>query len=428
MPGEEPRRIQSAQELSSAGVWLTNLDDEHLHRSGLANNRFRAQDFLRVNLTSLACDLGSAVTVEGGFKQAVGPQCAQDLANVFGTVMDVVHRWGVEGFPPYQLRIGVRRASYEAPQDYGHAPDVLDALRNACQRYTSSERRHLDRHEQYQERTTIFTLHRYFHALDLLSQRVPSGSWREAPRLSPNEIDAHPRPLLLEVQVHEMSDEVGRIVNFGGSRRSSYTSGGVRQIDASPRRWMTQPEYRFLRKFGKISVNTILEADGSIENPLLPRMPYYGILQTLSPAFNLAMESFWTSAYRNERGQNDFSSIAAWMSAYDRLACLSQAMTLLKKDPDLDIAGFGFGRVIVKSLDPGAKFGAWAWRLVQGTVLIPPMAVEGAYEVPEINDRDGVQTLQAIQLSGDRDLLLSLDAKALEDYDQQLADVTASAA
>ncbi len=422
----EPRRIGGAHELSSAGVWLTNLDDQHFRTSGLANNRFRAQDYLRVNISALANEVGAAVTVAGGRRAAAGPDCAKSLANLFGSVMDVAGRLGVDTYPPFQLRIGFRRARYLPSAETDLEPEVRSAIANACQRYTVSERKKMARAEHYEERTTIFTLHRHTHAMDVLSQPIPYGRWRTAPQMSPDEIDAHPRPLLLQVQVQRMSDEMGGVVNFGGAARRSFVSNGVRQLDASPRRWITQPEYRFLRQHGSISVETILEAEGYRENPLLALMPLYGILQGISPAFQLAIESFWTSIYRDERGRTDHSAAAAWVGAYDRLACLSEALVLAQRDPEVDIAGFGFGRIVVKGVNPGQRFGKWCWDIVKGRMLIPPMAVDGAFAVSDLNEQDPVQVLQSIQLAGDPSILLSLDKPALQDFDHQIAQAYAS--
>ena len=215
--GEPAFAINSAQALSSGAVWIVNLEDRLFRDSGLgASKRFRSRDYLRSTLLSLAREMGVAVKTESGH-QALGAGCARTLSRLFASTMDISARLGMHTFPLGQLRLGYRQSF--APED-----EVLDAplryadvFRDACQRYAMSERRRQQRSTMYQEQTTTFTRHRYEHAVEVLAQYVPRGRWRSLPIMSAREIASHPRPLLIEAEVHNIGDPLGHLINFGGT-------------------------------------------------------------------------------------------------------------------------------------------------------------------------------------------------------------------
>lgn len=412
--------VRSAQELTSAGVWLTNMDDSSFRSSGLAaSNRFRMEDYLRTSLTSIAIEQGVAVEKDNWIRP-IGRACAEHLANCFGSVMDVAWRLGVERFPPKQLRIGFR--ALNLPLDYtpDHGPEMSAILKDACQRYTISERRLHSRSIRYEERPISFVRHRYTHAQEMLSKPIPSGRWRIAPRMSAEEICSHHRPLLIEVQVHEIEPPLGSIINFGGTMQNATANArGHRGVDAPPRRWMTQPEFAYISPRAKISVMQILEAETYIPNPLAENLPPLGDLQQMSHCFNLAIESYWTAGYRDERGRSDHSPLAAWMSAYDRIACINEAIALIERDPEIDITGLGFGRITFRIVNPGKQAAEWCASMIKGTCLIPPL-IPGLNGVSGSEPTSAVEAMQMMQLYGEPALIPEQDLAAIQDFDHQL--------
>ena len=413
--GDSPFRIEDTNELSSAGIWLTNLDSKDFRQSGLRGcNRFREIDYLRTTVHHIALELGYAV-FKDGWAQASGPECAKRLAALFGRVMDVTWRLGVHVFPPMQLRMGYRDLHYrQTHQDLEGSHQ--HAITDAAQRHTTSERR-APRQVAAKERTVVLVRHRWEHAREVLSQQVPYGAWRTTGRMSPAEVVSSPVPLLVEVEVQKTDELIGKICNYGGSARR-ITGGG--QTNATPRRWMTQAEFAFLAPQADISVVSVLACDEYRTNPLYEGMPEYDVPQMISPAFLLAIESYWTSALRESNGQVENSAVTTWMSCYDRIACMKDALTLVGRNEEIDIIGYGYGRLNISIPDPGEHLGAWLAENLKDTLLIPPNCVAGRAKFPVHNrTASPIEVLQRIQISGQTARYDYLDTAAIEDWDEQ---------
>lgn len=421
-PNADAFVVEGTHELTSAGVWLTNLKKSEFEESQLGrSNRYRMHDYLRSTLTQIAVEMGVAVIDGRGFAHVSGPGPAKFFANLFAHVLDVSWRLGVQGFPPHQLRIGYRSVHYPSSR-----PEidqiVATALAEASDRFTVSERQHDYRKNTSAEISLTLVRHRYEHAREVVAQDVPYGTWRTAPRMNINEIKYHPQPLLLQVEVHKMDPVLGRILNFGGTRT---TRGAGAMLDARPRKWMTGPEFCFLSPYADISVIQILEGESYQRNPMLDRLPEFGSDQSMSPACLHAMESFWTAPLRAETGHTDNGPIAAWVTSYDRIACLRDALELLNRFPHSDILGFGSGKIIVKIQDPQNNLGAWLLEAVEGTYMIPPAVVNPlatkTNNVP-MDSLTPVEALQSIHTSGyASQCCYDLDVAALDDWDKHQA-------
>lgn len=414
LAGEPAIPIKGQDTLTSAGLWMVNLGLKGMKGTQLdKTDRFRGTDYLKTGLNLLAEEIGCA---QPGHARklpiAQGGVAAARLSGLFRHVMDVACRLGVVGAPARMLLCGFRAINHhhvEPPL----SPEVADAITNACDRYTYSQT-DPTRAQKHDLKDVTFVRHRWNHARDVLAQMVPYGRWRWVPMMSREEILQHPFPLLLEIHVNEVEPSLAKVLNFGGK------SGN--DLDAQPRRWMTAPEYVFLSAHAKIAIISILQAESYIENPLLGNFPTYGRTQQFSPAFQLAIESYWTAGLHLPNAVRDCSSIAAWMLAYDRIACVRDALHLLAhKDLQVDVLGFGLGKVRVSTIDPNAKFGQWLREAVQGTHLIPPLAINAGatYSLPP--KCDGVEVLQAIQISGEAKLYDTLDERAIKNWDLQLS-------
>lgn len=425
--GAPPYAIDGTAKLTTAGLWMLNLGFNSMRDTQLdRNNRFRGADYLKTGLSMIAQEIGCASPGLGGkLPTATGSAAAGRLSALFRDVMDVSCRLGLAGAPAKLLLCGFRKLLY-AHQEPHLDPMTKEAAANACERWTDAQ---VDagRNRKFKLREVVFVRHRWTHARDVLSQQVPYGRWRSVPLMTAKEIVRHPLPLLLEIHVNSVEDSLSKIVNFGG--HGGNIGGHVSEANAQPRRWMTAPEYVFLSSRAEISIKSILEAEGYMENPLLASFPEYGSAQNISPAFQLAIESYWTAGLSQANALRDNSPVAAWMSAYDRIACLRDALHLVdRRDLQVDIKSYGIGKIKVNAIDSEDKMGFWLFEAVRNTALIPPMSVDAPFKTTPVGNTP-IELLQTIQVNGCPSYYPQLDARALEKWDERLAqaDVEANA-
>lgn len=411
--GEPPIPIRSAQELSSGAVWLLNIDDDAFRESGLSQSlRFRGRDYLRSSLVSIAAEQGFAERYGRALLVRGGPS-AQRLSSIFNHVRHFAGTVAQIGLPVMQYRLGLR-SHVEGQLQATKATSERDrqALMDACQRYTMSERQKQSRATSYEEKMTTFTRQRYLHARDMLDQMVPSGGWRPMPMMRQSEIMSHPLPLLIEAEVQSVDGQMGALINFGGS-------GTPGRVQGSPRRWLTSVEYAFLAPHANIGIRSVMEAEEYVVNPMREILPVFEPIHQLSYSALLLCENIWTAVYRDPRGRSEYTATAAWVASFDRVACAREALRLMERDPEIDVTQFGFGKVTVKTPPHGVQTGQWYAAMVGGTSLIPPAAIEGPASIEMTEESTHVDILQAVQIGARTNMHEQLDRDALEHWRTQ---------
>lgn len=422
MAGESPRRVVGSHELSSSAVWLTNLEFDTFYRDLRKNgsNLYRHDTFLRTSLWQLACELGLNDIKQ--YKRLTGREEAQVMSRFFGDVMEASWRLGIRGYPQMMLSKGYRDRFYPDPPDVEYPRDLKDAFADINKAYSFSERRVASRKSGAPDVSVSFTRHRYQHAVQVCEQPIPYGDWRRVSMMSRYEIRDTSIPLLLRVVVNRVDAHLGALVNFGGYRNKLHVDAGVAQRDASPRQWMSLPEYVFMSQHADIEVHEIYQAGAYIENPTLAALDRIDLMQQLSPAFLLCCENLWTCPQRAKMDfLTDKTAVAGWLRSYDRLLCLRDALTLIERDPEVDVVSMSFGRILVKVPDKGPALGSWLLHMIRGTDLLPPLCVAAPATMAVSDEPSPVEVLQAANLAGDRGLLSTLDESAFYDWDHEQA-------
>jgi len=417
--GEAARKIAGARELSTAAVWLTNLDFNEFGNSGLhGSHRYRRENYLRSRLNSISTEIGTAQHSAGGDSQDVA-HCAVRLSDLFSRVMKVSHRLGVPGFPPHQLRQGFH-STFWLPIRQPIPPEIEAAVRDSTELASLSERQ--QRPKAIGKTPMIdyaVNFHRVEHARQMISMPLPSGRWRRLPMMSIPQIVSHELPLLIRAEVMASDAAAGSILNFGGNAlKSRMATSGRASADAQPRGWMTLPEFIFLSRHAKLAVNEIYEAERYMSNPLRPVIQNFGDCQSLSISFQLAAESLWTCPLVDASNRMAITPQSAWLSAYDRMRCAEIAIEVAARDADVDILSYGYGRLCFRGPEYGDDRLRWMAMLLRGTDLIPPMPSKGGIETSE--DGENLTHLyRAMILSGDHELLADADSAALAEWDDR---------
>lgn len=412
--GESGFRISGTGDLNSSVVWLTNVDYRAFETSGLrGSRRYRRSNYLRTQLNRIASELG-VIPYSAGVDEARGREAAEALAQFFASVMEIAWRIGVGGYPIYQLRQGFRDLIV-APAEPTAQREIVAALADSFQAYTISESANPLSKEQSEYLSV--TLHRTTHAKTILTQPVPSGGWRRSELRDPGAIIDSAKPLLVNVEFHGGESRISRLLNFGGAGKTG---------DGGSRRWIPLPEFGFMYTHANCTVLDVMEAREYVQNPMVALLDNFDFLQDISPAFQIVAESIWSSCMVTSNGRADRGGLGSWVAAYDRLECMIAALDLMDRSDEIDIASFGYGRIAFKTRKHGPDTARWLSEVLAGTHLIPPVIPGAALENVQMNEDNPASLLRATALLDQVELLVGNDHAAMEDWDKQATEETAT--
>lgn len=341
VPGESPARFSSVAELRNSAIWLTSLDFDEFTAKGRQHHHLRRSDFLRTSLKQIGEDIGCQL--DGAYAQ----ETSMLLADIVSRTMQLtVKAYGWKD-PLMALRESllsedIRRALASAPDSREH---MSSALESAYQSYSSPAMA-----SPFEANSVFVQLrrNRMHHAIDVMSTSVPDEGWRFDPGAASRSLDswldpAHPCLVEATVELSGADPDVAALIAFGAAPSKSR---GVL------RKWISQPELRWMSQFARIQVSSGYVATASRPLPpesQLPKALLADPLFALSYSTGLVAECHW-NAYASQpwkRGRGkDTSSWAVWLRAVDR--AISFKMALQTYRAGFHVGGYGNGVVLVR--------------------------------------------------------------------------------
>ncbi len=393
LAGEAPRRIASPADVPSHNVYISNMDYRQFVRARLQRTpKFRARDFLRLNL-------GSILTETGYLKGEPEAQ-AIFLSGLFSQIMDYAARHlGIHNAPRSTLALGLREALGYQPPD--NDPELEYILKSASQGYTFSawDPDIAPSGDGPKPLFIIFREHRQAYAQSLLAAQVPHGAWRQVRHkrnqgqdalMALIEAVAAEQPVAVPIRIHRFTNSrIGNLINYGAGARDHKVRSGAGHSMSSPnqREWICFPEFLMLREFADIEICTPIMAAAEYTDNLCRASEPDGNfdpfklqgLDRINYSAGLYLENLWTSISRQSVPA---SPAAMWLQALDRMQSFLSANKLLAHPDVYRINGFSHGRIWA-FIDPCADYEydqPWPEALQEqitdialDTGLIPPM-------------------------------------------------------
>lgn len=344
--GETAKRISGAAELSSAEVWVTNVDFRTYRALSFhkAPHIFDTQYF-RTSMRMLVKELG----LEDDHKTA-----ASVFSEIFTrTLKQAVDVFGLQPREPeyrFSSLLGGHLLSprfRRGPQG-PNAAEIQLGINHAYQ----ANQAMFNRRPPQGSTAQVFTFPRERYARWLLSLPYPSGDrWKTI---------AHKESELV-IGVQDGSEIPGTRAALQRLRKKAQTSAvflrisvlsidrffqdfasfGVGGFDVKARRWATLPEVIEISRYSKISLM------GGFQCPLT-RLGLSDRLSTDARPFSfsrgLLLENAWVGLSGRINGSKDETALGAYMRAYDRLACNRVAEQFARYN--VVIGSYGTGRVV----------------------------------------------------------------------------------
>lgn len=337
--GGRARRVQSPNELPTDVLWLTNLPYSVFAEARLnRNHSFRNDGWLRTSVAQLSMELGVHTDT------IPAHETAEALADVTQRVVNVAERdFGVTPEHQYKLNEDFARV-LGAPQ-----PGVPDA-----------HYKHFDpiaRHPlvtvvqtiSYGSRQPTITVrrNRVRHARDVLATPVPSETgWDHRscdPTASDHWLEQIDTPFLAHCSISNLKPMIAEVLSWG--------SGAQGRRD-----WLTDIEWREVRKHGTVSVKEVLISKSPAKHlPHRDQLPG-AYCAELSTTYGLIAEQIWTSVTNSRKYKGDeqrFSAAAAWLRSADRMIMFDYAQRL--HGLGMTVMSYGVGNVVLAYPDGALK-------------------------------------------------------------------------
>ena len=340
----EPFRISGTQDLSNEVIWVGNMDGMVYLKRGKQLAHLRSSDFLRCSLTAVAGDLG--LRIDG----ANAKSSIKAIAQVTQRVITLMVKAYALKTPDSDIRDDalyddIRRILPQQPGTTSHTKAALNA---AFQNYSQP-----DWGPWYQDKSVTVSLRypRLTYAKQIMATLVPDDSWTYIPpsgvaSMSIEELLDPRYPTLVEaaVDLGGADPEIAILAAFG--------SASSRSKRTSLRRWISQPELRWLARFANVQVASALRCKSAMPIPLSMSMPLAltsDPLLEVSLSAGLLAECHWHAIakpeyQRRERARQP-NSWAVWLAAEDRARCFDLALAVHKKG--FRPVGYGAGCVRV---------------------------------------------------------------------------------
>jgi hypothetical protein len=346
--GEPAVRVASVDALVENTLWVTNLSEEQLYRTGLsANPSLRCDTYLRASLRQLAMEIGADPSVVG----------VEKFSEVMATIATD--------------RLKVRLTTASLCDDIAAALSVptsqLDAKvygifeSSALRTYVRPTSAKVD---ALSGQMLVLRPNRLSHARRLLKHPLPvDSSWEHVTRRSlpagDRDVDVMlsrlTTPFMARCELLDLDEQSRALLNFP-------TIGG----DGTA--WLTDVEWRCVQGLGSPKCMSVLICSESAKP--LPQASSLdsGPLATLSFTSGLIAELVWSalSLKRPARGFR-YTAAATWLRALDRMTMFSYAKALASDG--LAVCGYGSGNVAV-ACPPGHLRGVLRSAINAG--LLPP--------------------------------------------------------
>lgn len=404
VPGADPFPVDCVGNLTSSAYWLTNISNGVCYTTGLSSNpRVFSSEYMRTRVQSIALELG--------IKDLPLEEQVVYLADVFDRVMGMADTlFGVDLPPKTTLAGGL--AEIHGIEHPDQAQDVAQACYEACQGYSSCERRN-----KGNQTWTTLMLHRYRHARDLLSHPIPTGQFHflMAGDMPPPSqrlrwfLDL-PMPAMAEVEIVCRDPDLSRLVNYGsgaGDFRRQAERGRDYHI-GNKRCFCAAPEIAMLAEFCEIYITGVMISNDPAAQPLC--LPEHGRALQVSYSYGLLLENLWVALTRNRmRGTIKRSPATAWLQCIDRKLCLDKARALVADD--VEIVSYGYGRITI-----GIDEDRWDElpAIAMKHHLIPPVMLNGRYR-PDCTDSLTIdQAISVMHTNGQLEKVMEFDMKAYD--------------
>lgn len=329
--GDAPTRVQSIHDLPQDILWVTNLPVSVLASTGLDRHpNFRSESWLKTPIKQLVTELGADCDTN---PVDIGPMVISSVADRVMSASKALY--------------GVEPKSPSLAQDYAKSlirdHEVQDS---DISKITDSIASHLTvsviRPDVISEPANSIMLrrNRLSHAQEILSTPIPiGGHWQQVNSAVVDgndswleEVDS---PFIVKCAIRNMSPATAEVLSWGSG-------------SSSPRQWLTDIEWRTIRKFAEIKIGSAFiyscPATISAFKGYLP----IGHHAALSITNCLIAEQLWSSLMLRRAvhgSDNQFSISAAWLRSSERMIMFEYARRLYGEG--IDVMRYGNGNVIV---------------------------------------------------------------------------------
>lgn len=343
--GGEERRVESAGDLQSDVLWVTNIDYLAYRKLNLnkAPHIFD-QQYFRTSVKLLLAELGlsedpkkGAITLSEIFTR-IGTEAKKH----FGVSLDI------PGYRFSNLIGGATAPAFLRERVRGRfAADIQTGINQSYQ----ANQAMFDRRPPAGSTAHVFTFPREAYARWLLSLPYPSGrEWKEVYHSS-NEATigyedgrqiAGTKALIAKLKRRSETEAIFfrvNVLSIAPEFKEFSTFGAGNQ---SPRRWASLPEIIEMSRYSKFSLmagyKTPLEQLNVVPDEMLKDSPF-------SYSRGLLLENLWCGLAGNIGGSRENTAVGAYMRAYDRVVCNRMAELISKFN--FVVGSYGTGRVMV---------------------------------------------------------------------------------
>ena len=364
--GQTAFRVNGYHELSQECIWVSNVDSKTFREFNLHNiPNLRESSYMRVRLDRLARELG----INGSNNEAV---------EILSSILDRAIRFGYERFAISPEDKGYRYSAILASQHMpgslrqrprSHTDAIEEALRQSTQHFQSRTGK-----APYGASTHTFIFPRMAYSNWLLTRRYPmTSNWKPikfnnggfeigqregspikgtAARLKKLEEINAKEAMVLKVKVLGMDGFYVPFASFGAGYGSSQ------------RHWATLPEIIEMARYSHLKVEGGFKTDLSkMEGHLLDDNPQTN--------FSFSKGIFYENVYSflgNFVDGRQPTGLAAYLRAYDRIACLKIAEAFSRQG--INVGSFGTGMITLFIQENQIKEAA---ELGLSLGLVPPL-------------------------------------------------------
>jgi len=340
--GEKAWRISSIHELKNDVLWFTNLNYNDFYRSGLQNKpNFRNESWLRSLFNQFVVELGVD-------KNSVSPDITvSTIAAIVQRVVTIaIVRYGV--FPESKRLSEDFAKKIKIPQSI-LPNDLYKIFNTAANRLTS--RTVLSKNSNMKFSTITVRCNRLCYARTMLATPVPSDTteWEMDKITTLNHhndewLEGINMPFLVKCTINNINPEFAEILLLN----RNFSNEGE---------WLTDIEWRVIRKYSNISINEILICKKPAillqQAKLLPQYP----LDELSFTYGLIAEQIWTAITNKQickDNVNRYTIAAVWLRAADRILMFDYARKFSRAG--INVIGYGLGHIVLSYPDNELRY------------------------------------------------------------------------